>query len=95
MDSQPHILVVDDDREIRDLLSKFLERQGMRVTAARDARDRYDVAVAAGRPADPGGVNRLRARLAARLSEVDSAALAGEDARALGIMRRTLAEPPR
>jgi two-component system OmpR family response regulator len=39
MDPQPHILVVDDDREIRDLLSRFLERQGMRVTAARDARD--------------------------------------------------------
>lgn len=39
MDPQPHILVVDDDREIRDLLSKFLERQGMRVTAARDARE--------------------------------------------------------
>ena len=39
MDSQPHILVVDDDREIRDLLSKFLERQGMRVSAARDAKD--------------------------------------------------------
>ena len=37
--SQPHILVVDDDREIRDLLSKFLERQGMRVSAARDARE--------------------------------------------------------
>lgn len=39
MDPQPHILVVDDDREIRDLLSKFLEKQGMRVTAARDARE--------------------------------------------------------
>jgi two-component system, OmpR family, response regulator len=39
MDPQTHILVVDDDREIRDLLSKFLERQGLRVTAARDARD--------------------------------------------------------
>jgi two-component system OmpR family response regulator len=35
----PHILVVDDDREIRDLLSKFLERHGMRVSAARDARE--------------------------------------------------------
>ncbi|MBX6373990.1 MAG: response regulator [Acetobacteraceae bacterium] len=33
------MLVVDDDREIRDLLSKFLERQGMRVSAARDARE--------------------------------------------------------
>ena len=39
MEPQPHILVVDDDREIRDLLSKFLERQGMRVSAARDARE--------------------------------------------------------
>jgi two-component system OmpR family response regulator len=39
MDATPHILVVDDDREIRDLLSKFLERQGMRVSAARDSRE--------------------------------------------------------
>jgi two-component system OmpR family response regulator len=35
----PHILVIDDDREIRDLLAKFLERQRFRVTAARDARE--------------------------------------------------------
>ena len=35
----PHILVVDDDREIRELLGKFLEKQSFRVTAARDARD--------------------------------------------------------
>jgi two-component system OmpR family response regulator len=35
----PHLLVVDDDREIRDLLARFLERQGFRVTAARDARE--------------------------------------------------------
>lgn len=35
----PHILVVDDDRDIRDLLAKFLERHGLRVTAVRDARD--------------------------------------------------------
>jgi two-component system OmpR family response regulator len=35
----PHIMVVDDDREIRDLLAKFLERHGMRVTAVRDARE--------------------------------------------------------
>jgi two-component system OmpR family response regulator len=32
----PHILVVDDDREIRDLLTKFLMRHGLRVSAARD-----------------------------------------------------------
>ncbi len=35
----PHILVVDDDREIRDLLARFLERHRFRVTAVRDARD--------------------------------------------------------
>lgn len=39
MDAQPHILVVDDDREIRELLTRFLEKQGMRVSAARDARE--------------------------------------------------------
>lgn len=35
----PHILVVDDDREIRDLLTGFLERHGLRATPARDARE--------------------------------------------------------
>ncbi len=35
----PHILVVDDDREIRDLLSRFLERNRFRVTSARDGRE--------------------------------------------------------
>lgn len=35
----PHILIVDDDREIRDLLAKFLERQRLRVTAVRDGRE--------------------------------------------------------
>jgi two-component system OmpR family response regulator len=35
----PHVLVVDDDREIRDLLAMFLERHGLRVTAVRDARE--------------------------------------------------------
>jgi two-component system, OmpR family, response regulator len=39
MEQQPHILVVDDDREIRELLARFLEKQGMRVTSARDARE--------------------------------------------------------
>jgi two-component system OmpR family response regulator len=31
--------VVDDDREIRDLLARYLERQHFRVTAVRDARE--------------------------------------------------------
>jgi two-component system, OmpR family, response regulator len=39
MEQVPHILVVDDDREIRDLLARFLERHRMRVTGARDGRE--------------------------------------------------------
>jgi two-component system OmpR family response regulator len=39
MDNRPHILVVDDDRDIRELLGQFLERQGLRVSLARDARE--------------------------------------------------------
>ncbi len=36
METQPHILVVDDDREIRDLLARFLAKHGLRVTTAKD-----------------------------------------------------------
>jgi two-component system OmpR family response regulator len=39
METLPHILVVDDDREIRELLAKFLERQRLRVTSARDGKE--------------------------------------------------------
>ena len=34
---QPHILIVDDHREIRDALVKYLEKNGMRATSAADA----------------------------------------------------------
>lgn len=34
-----HVLVVDDDREIRDLLARFLGRHGYRVTTAQDGRE--------------------------------------------------------
>lgn len=34
-----HILVVDDDREIRDLLARFLKGHGFRVSTARDGRE--------------------------------------------------------
>ncbi|MBI5163658.1 MAG: response regulator [Magnetospirillum sp.] len=36
MDTGPHILVVDDDRDIRDLLARFLARHGLDVTTAAD-----------------------------------------------------------
>jgi two-component system phosphate regulon response regulator OmpR len=38
-DDAAHLLVVDDDRRLRDLLSRYLQRQGYRVTTARDAGD--------------------------------------------------------
>ena len=37
----PHVLVVDDDREIRDLLGRFLTKHGMRVTTARDGAEMF------------------------------------------------------
>jgi two-component system phosphate regulon response regulator OmpR len=38
-DNAPHLLVVDDDRRIRDLLSRFLYAEGYRVTTADNAAD--------------------------------------------------------
>jgi two-component system, OmpR family, response regulator len=35
----PHLLVVDDDREIRSLLSRLLTRRGYRVTTAREEQE--------------------------------------------------------
>ena len=39
MERTPHILVVDDDREIRDLLGRFLVKHGLRVSTAADGRE--------------------------------------------------------
>ncbi|HVJ43298.1 MAG TPA: response regulator [Dongiaceae bacterium] len=38
-DPSDHILIVDDDREIRDLLSRFLVKHGYRVSTAADGRE--------------------------------------------------------
>jgi two-component system phosphate regulon response regulator OmpR len=38
-DDAPHLLVVDDDRRIRDLLSRFLSGEGYRVTTAETTAD--------------------------------------------------------
>jgi two-component system OmpR family response regulator len=43
MDSQPHILVVDDDRDIRSLVGDYLRRNGYRVSLAADGRQMRDV----------------------------------------------------
>lgn len=39
MDADTEILIVDDDREIRDLLARFLAKHGLKVAAARDGAD--------------------------------------------------------
>lgn len=44
----PHILVVDDHREIRDAVTRFLQKSGLRVTSAKDAVD-MDQKLAVGR----------------------------------------------
>ncbi len=38
MQSGPHILIVDDHREIRDLISRVLTKEGFRVSTAADGR---------------------------------------------------------
>ncbi|WP_068117928.1 response regulator [Tropicimonas marinistellae] len=37
MTDEPNILIVDDHRDIRDAVSRYLERNGMRTSVARDA----------------------------------------------------------
>lgn len=39
MSDAPHILVVDDHKEIRESVKRFLEKNGMRAGTARDAQD--------------------------------------------------------
>lgn len=41
MSGQDHILIVDDDRDIRTLLASYLEKQGLRCIAAADGREMY------------------------------------------------------
>ena len=44
MDASPHVLVVDDHRDIREPLARYLERHGLRVTAAENfARPSWEV----------------------------------------------------
>ena len=47
MEPTPHILVVDDDREIRDLLSRFLKKNGFRVDVAANGKEMRATLVAA------------------------------------------------
>ncbi len=48
MTEAPHILIVDDHREIRDAVSRYLQKNGLRATAVRDAAE-MDRALKGGR----------------------------------------------
>jgi len=52
MDAPDHILIVDDDAEIRSLLSQYLAKNGLRVTAAADGRAMW-------RALDAGGIDLI------------------------------------
>ena len=39
MEKAPHLLVIDDHREIRDLVARFMTKHGFRVTAAQDGKE--------------------------------------------------------
>jgi two-component system OmpR family response regulator len=43
MESPDHILIVDDDREIRELLATYLTKNGLRVSAAANGKEMYAV----------------------------------------------------
>jgi len=62
MDETPHVLIVDDDTRIRELLGSYLRRNGFRVSTAANAADArrkmasllFDVVVRR-MPPTPGG----------------------------------------
>ena len=39
MNERPHLLIVDDDREIRGLLAQYLEKHDFRTTAVPDGKE--------------------------------------------------------
>jgi len=43
MDAQPHMLIVDDDREIRALVGQYLKQHGYRISLAADGREMHAV----------------------------------------------------
>ena len=52
METQSHILVVDDDREIRALVGEYLKKNGYRVSLAADGKQMLTVL---GREPHPSG----------------------------------------
>jgi two-component system OmpR family response regulator len=94
MSDAPHLLVVDDDREIRDLLQRFLTRHGYRVDVAADGRamqrlldhGRFDLVVLdLMLPGEDGLAVCRRLRATTRLPIIMLTALAEETDRIIGL----------
>ncbi len=94
MADQPHLLVVDDDREIRDLLQRFLAKHGFRVDTAADGRamqrlldnGRFDLVVLdLMLPGEDGLAICRRLRATTRLPIIMLTALAEETDRIIGL----------
>ena len=91
---QPHVLVVDDDREIRTLLEKYLGRNGFRVSLAADV-PAADAVLAAGRvdlvvldlmlPGEDGLAWCRRLRRSGDMPIVMLTAVAGDTDRIIGL----------
>ena len=86
-DDAPHLLVVDDDRRIRDLLSRFLFAEGYRVTTAETAADaraklaglRFDLLILDVMMPGETGFDMLRLLAATPGETVPRQTLAGND----------------
>jgi two-component system OmpR family response regulator len=94
MADQPHLLIVDDDREIRDLLQRFLAKHGFRVDTAGDGRamqrlldnGRFDLVVLdLMLPGEDGLAICRRLRATTRLPIIMLTALAEETDRIIGL----------
>ncbi len=72
MKTDAHILIVDDDKEIRDLLQEFFQKHGMRVSVARDTLEVVVADDGCGMPRDvrESGLRNLRERAAGHGGEL-------------------------
>lgn len=52
LEPEPHVLIVEDDGEVRHLLARLLRENGFAVSAARDGREMREVLRAMGPPVD-------------------------------------------
>lgn len=87
MSEMPHILIVDDHREIRDAVSRYLEKNGYRASAARDAEEmdqmlktgRFDLIVLDVMMPGEDGLSVCRRLSAANIAPILMLTALGED----------------